>query len=217
MANFYITIRTLEKRLDIARHNVEIQRESLKIAEARFEGGTTSQRDVEQAKTVLAGTQATIPILDTQLRQTKNALSVLLGLPPNHLTEQLQAKDDIPAPPAQVAVGIPVDLLRRRPDVRAAEYNAAAQSAQIGVAKAQLFPAFSLTGNFGLLSIDVGKNALAECLTGATAGLHRPVGAVEHLQLRPDHQPGAGPGRPFQAVAHHLSEHRAQRPAGGGG
>ena len=117
---------------------------------------------MEQAKTVLAGTQATIPILDTQLRQAKNGLSVLLGLPPNRLIEQLQGKDDIPAPPAQVAVGIPVDLLRRRPDIRAAEYNAAAQCAQIGVSKAQLFPAFSLTGNFGMLSSDVGKNALGE-------------------------------------------------------
>ncbi|MCX5891547.1 MAG: efflux transporter outer membrane subunit [Deltaproteobacteria bacterium] len=162
VANFYITIRTLKRRLDIARHNVRLQRESLQIAEARFVGGTTSQRDVEQAKTVLAGTQATIPILETQLRQAKNALSVLLGLPPNRLIEQLRGKDDIPAPPAQVAVGIPVDLLRRRPDVRAAEYNAMAQSAQIGVSKAQLFPAFSLTGNFGMFSSDVGKNALAE-------------------------------------------------------
>ena len=127
----------------------QIQRESLQIAEARFEGGTTSQRDVEQAKTVLTGTEATIPVLEIQLRQAKNALSVLLGMPPNRLTEQLQGKDDIPAPPARVVVGIPVDLLRRRPDIRAAEYNAMAQCAQIGVAKAELFPAFSLTGTFG--------------------------------------------------------------------
>jgi NodT family efflux transporter outer membrane factor (OMF) lipoprotein len=162
VANFYITIRTLKRRLDIARHNVQIQRESLQIAEARFEGGTTSQRDVEQARTLLAGTQATIPVLDTQLRQAKNGLSVLLGLPPDRLIEPLRGKDDIPAPLAQVAVGIPVDLLRRRPDVVAAEYNAAAQCAQIGVSKAQLYPAFSLTGNFGMLSSDVGKNALGE-------------------------------------------------------
>ncbi len=162
VANFYITIRTLKRRLDIARHNVQLQRESLQIAEARFEGGTTSQRDVEQARTVLAGTQATIPILDTQLRQAKNALSVLLGLPPDRLIEQLQGKDDIPAPPAQVAVGIPVDLLRRRPDVVAAEYNAAAQCAQIGVSKAQLYPALSLSGSFGLLSSDVGTAKLSD-------------------------------------------------------
>ena len=163
VANFYISIRTLEKRLTIAHQNVETQRESLKIAQARFEGGTTSQRDVEQAKTVLASTQATIPVLQTQLRQAKDALCVLLGTPPSRLIAELGSKAAvIPAPPPQVVVGIPAELLRRRPDIRAAEYAAAAQCAQIGVSKAQLFPAFSLLGNFGLLSSDVGKNSLAE-------------------------------------------------------
>jgi NodT family efflux transporter outer membrane factor (OMF) lipoprotein len=163
VANFYINIRTLERRLDIAQQNVKTQRESLEIAQARFEGGTTSQRDVEQARTVLASTQATVPVLLTQLRQAQDALSVLLGKSPSRKLDELagpQAK--IPAPPAHVVVGIPADLLRRRPDVRAAEYNAMAQGAQIGVAKAQLFPAFSLTGNFGPYSTDVGKNTLAE-------------------------------------------------------
>ncbi len=87
MASDYISIRTLEKRLAIARENVETQRESLKIAEARYEGGATSQRDVEQAKTVLASTQATIPVLQTQLRQAKDALSLLLGMPPSRLAD----------------------------------------------------------------------------------------------------------------------------------
>jgi NodT family efflux transporter outer membrane factor (OMF) lipoprotein len=163
VANFYIAIRTLEKRLAIAQENVETQKESLKIAQARFEGGTTSQRDVEQAKAQLASTQATVPVLLTQLRQAKDALSVLLGMPPSRQVDQMVGKPGmIPAPPPQIVVGIPADLLRRRPDIRAAEYNAMAQSAQIGVAKAQLFPAFSLTGTFGPYSTDVGKNTLAE-------------------------------------------------------
>ncbi len=162
VANAYILIRTLEARLIIAQHNVQTQKESLQIAEARFRGGTTSQRDVEQAKTVLASTQATIPVLQTQLRQAKDALSVLLGMPPSKLEDLVKGHAKIPTPPSQVAVGIPAELLRRRPDVRAAEYNAAAQCAQIGVAKAQLYPAFSLTGNFGFLSSDVGKNSLAD-------------------------------------------------------
>ncbi|MCX5890501.1 MAG: efflux transporter outer membrane subunit [Deltaproteobacteria bacterium] len=163
VANFYISIRTLEKRLTIAQQNVETQRESLKIAQARFEGGTTSQRDVEQAKTVLASTQATIPVLQTQLRQAKDALCVLLGIPPSRVAAKIGGKAAvIPAPPPQVVVGIPAELLRRRPDIRAAEYAAAAQCAQIGVSRAELFPAFSLLGNFGLLSSDVGKNALGE-------------------------------------------------------
>jgi NodT family efflux transporter outer membrane factor (OMF) lipoprotein len=162
VASNYISIRTLEKRLDIARENVETQRESLKIAEARYEGGATSQRDVEQAKTVLASTQATIPVLQTQLRQTQDALSLLLGMPPERLTDLRQNQAVIPAPPPQVAMGIPLDLLRRRPDVRAAEYQAAAQCAQIGVAKAELYPAFSLIGNFGFLSTDINRFKLGE-------------------------------------------------------
>jgi NodT family efflux transporter outer membrane factor (OMF) lipoprotein len=164
VANFYINIRTLERRLEIAQQNVKTQRESLEIAQARFEGGTTSQRDVEQARTVLASTQATVPVLLTQLRQAQDALSVLLGKPPSREIDELAGgpRGAIPTPPSYVVAGIPADLLRRRPDVRAAEYNAMAQAAQIGVAKAQLFPAFSLTGNFGPFSTDVGRNTLAE-------------------------------------------------------
>ncbi len=138
------------------------QKESLKIAEAKFQGGTATQRDVEQAKTQLFNTQATIPALEIQLRQAKNALSVLLGMPPNQLADLLAGEGSIPAPPPQVAVGIPADLLRRRPDIRAAQAQAAAQCAQIGVAKAELFPAFSLIGTFSFQSSDVGKFALGQ-------------------------------------------------------
>jgi NodT family efflux transporter outer membrane factor (OMF) lipoprotein len=162
VANMYTAIRTLERRLAIARRNVETQKESLTIAQARFEGGTTSQRDVEQARTVLTSTQATIPVLEIQLRQAKDALSVLLGMPPNRLKELDKGQGIIPTPPTRAVVGIPADLLRRRPDIRSAEYSAMAQCAQIGVAKAQLYPAFSLTGNFGFLSSDVGRNALGD-------------------------------------------------------
>jgi len=162
VANFYILIRTGEKRLRIAHENVETQKESLKIAETRFKYGTVSQLDVEQAKTVLNNTLATIPVLETQLRQAKNALSVLLGLPPSLLADELTAASEIPVSPPQVVVGIPADLLRRRPDIRSAEHRAAAQCAQIGVAKADLYPAFSLTGTFGFLSSDVGKFNLSD-------------------------------------------------------
>lgn len=162
VANTYVQIRTLEARLAIARSNVEVQRESLGIAEARFRGGTTSERDVEQARTVLASTEATIPQFDAAIRQSKNALCVLLGLPPSPLDDMLAGTSGIPLAPPQVAAGIPADLLRRRPDVRSAELRAAAQSAQIGVAKADLYPAFSLTGNFGFLSSDWSKYDLSD-------------------------------------------------------
>ncbi len=155
VANSYISIRTLEKRLAIARQNVEVQKRSLQIATARWQGGTTSKRDVEQAQTVLEGTEASIPTLEAQWRQAQNALSVLMGMPPSDLKDFLGSKSAIPAPPPQVAVGIPADLLRRRPDIQSAEYRAAAQCAQIGVAKANLYPAFSLSGTFGLQAADV--------------------------------------------------------------
>ena len=154
VATDYVQIRTLEARLRIARNNVEVQRQGLQIAEFRFNGGTTTERDVEQAKTVLASTQATIPQFEAAVSQTKNALSVLLGRPPSQLDELNEGGSRIPTAPVQVAVGIPADLLRRRPDIRSAELQAAAQSAQIGVAKADLYPAFSLTGNFGYLASD---------------------------------------------------------------
>lgn len=162
VAGAYILIRTLERRLVIARENVRTQRESLQIAEARFKGGTTSERDVQQARTQLFATEAAIPLLESQLRQTKNGLSILLGIPPSPLADFLREPADIPAPPPQVAVGIPADLLRRRPDVRSAELQAVAQSAQIGVAAADLLPAFSLTGTFGFQSNTLGNSSLGD-------------------------------------------------------
>jgi NodT family efflux transporter outer membrane factor (OMF) lipoprotein len=158
----YIQVKTLEKRIGIARRNVETQRESLKIAEARYQYGTASQLDVDQAGTALYTTEASISPLETQLRQAKNALSALLGLPPSDLTEQLAGPSEIPVSPAQVIVGIPADLLRRRPDIRSAELLAAAQCAQIGVAKADLYPAFSLGGVLGFLSSNIGPFELSD-------------------------------------------------------
>src|SRR6266481_8179724 len=128
VANSYITIRTAEERIRIARENIGTQEESLKIAEARFKYGTVTQLDVEQARTSLLNTQATIPPLETQLRQARDALSVLLGMPPSDLSDFLGGSSRIPVSPPQVIVGIPTDLLRRRPDIRSAELQAAAQS-----------------------------------------------------------------------------------------
>ena len=168
-ANDYVQIRTLEKRVAIARQNLETQQESLRIAEVRFHGGTTSERDVQQAKTVVFNTQATIPVFEAQLRQTKDALSVILGIPPNNLTDILAGPSEIPAPSPQVAIGIPADLLRRRPDVRSAELQAAAQCAQIGVAKADLYPAFSVGGFFGPQATTVAASDLPKMFNIASA------------------------------------------------
>ncbi len=162
VANTYIALRTAEERIRIARENVEIQEQTLKIVEARFKYGTVTQLDVEQARTVLLNTQATLPTLETQRRQARDALSVLLGMPPSDLADLLEGPSVIPVSPPEVIVGIPADLLRRRPDIRSAELQAAAQSAQIGVAKAELFPAFSLIGNLVLLSTDLGTFKLSD-------------------------------------------------------
>lgn len=162
VANSYINIRTLEQRIKIARQNAETQKDSLKIAEARFRYGTVTQLDVEQAKTVLENTLAAIPSLEAQVRQAKHALSVLLGLAPSELSDYLGGISEIPTSPTQVVIGIPADLLRRRPDIRSAEYQAVAQNAQIGVAKADLYPAFSLTGSFSFLATDIGKSRLSD-------------------------------------------------------
>jgi NodT family efflux transporter outer membrane factor (OMF) lipoprotein len=155
VATSYVLLRTLEKRLDIIRKNVEVQKQALRIATARWKGGTTSKRDVDQAQTILESTEAELPTLEGQIQQARNALSLLMGLPPGDLGHLLGLKSTIPAPPPLVAVGIPADLLRRRPDIRSAEFRAAAQCAQIGVAKANLFPSFSLSGTFGFQASDV--------------------------------------------------------------
>jgi NodT family efflux transporter outer membrane factor (OMF) lipoprotein len=166
VASAYVQIRTLERQLVIAQDNVERQRTALKIAEAKFRYGTATKRDVYQAENVLGATEATIPQLHMQLAQAKNALSVLLGMPPGRLNDLLADSAGIPTAPPQVTVGIPADLLRRRPDIRRAELQAAAQCAQIGVAKADLFPAFSLVGNVGTHATDIGRASLGDVFTG---------------------------------------------------
>ena len=156
VARTYFDIRTFEQRLVYARENVVHQKDSLDIAAARFEFGAESELDVTQAKALLKQTQATIPPLEASLRQAKNALAILLGILPTEVQDILGPPKPIPTVPIEVAVGIPAELLRRRPDIRLAEFQAAVQSAQIGIAKADLYPSFSLVGSLGLQSSDKG-------------------------------------------------------------
>ncbi len=150
VASVYVAIRTFEERLAIARENVDIQQRSLDIADVLFRNGATTELDVRQAETLLRSTEAAIPVLEAGLRQGQNALSILLGRPPGEVRQMLGEADTIPLAPGQVAVGIPADLLRRRPDVRRAELEAWTQSARIGVAKADLYPSIALFGTIGL-------------------------------------------------------------------
>ena len=155
VADTYVAIRTAEAQLQVARENVAIQQRAVRITEARFRGGDVGELDVLQARTQLLGTLATIPPLETGLQQAKNALSTLLGQPPGDLAEILGPRQGvIPAAPQSIAAGAPTDLLRRRPDVLQAELAAATQSAAIGVAEADLYPSFGLSGFLGVVAAD---------------------------------------------------------------
>lgn len=150
----YIGLRTLEEQLAVAQANVEIQQSSYEIVSEKFRGGAVTRLDAEQAASLLADTRSLIPGLEANIRQTQNNLCLLLGIPPRDLRDILGGTRPIPSAPPQVAVGIPAELLRRRPDVRRAERVLAAQSALIGVARSDLFPRLSLVGTVSVASQD---------------------------------------------------------------
>jgi len=150
----YVLLRTGEARIQVARDNVKIQQRTLEIADALFSGGLITELDYLQAKSLLNNTLATIPPLQASVRQAKNALGVLLGKTPGSIDGYVAEARPIPAAPAEIAVGVPADLLRRRPDIRLAERQLATQSALIGVAKADLYPHFSLLGSINLRASD---------------------------------------------------------------
>jgi NodT family efflux transporter outer membrane factor (OMF) lipoprotein len=162
VASSYVNIRTTEERIHVAAQNVETQRESYRIAATQFKYGATSELDVHQAQTILSQTEAQIPHLQNTLNQTKNSLAVLLGMTPAEVDQHLVGTNGIPVAPSAIATGIPRDLLRRRPDVRAAGLTAASQNALIGVARANMYPALSISGAFGFSSNNEGNNSLAD-------------------------------------------------------
>ena len=149
VVNAYILMRAAEEQILFARQNVVVQNGGLELAVAKFENGATSKLDVVQARALLNETKALIPGFEIDRRQAQNALAVLLGTTPRELQALLNVPGKIPSPPNQVAIGIPADLIRRRPDIRQAEMSAAAQSAKIGIAEADLYPQFSLAGMIG--------------------------------------------------------------------
>jgi multidrug efflux system outer membrane protein len=161
----YLEMRTLQTQLVYARSNIDAQRESLKITEARFDAGLTSALDVAQAESNLGRSEAEVPALEAQLEAALNRLEVLTGRPPGALHPQLAEVQPIPQPPPEVAIGIPAEVLRQRPDVRRAERALAAQTARIGVATADLYPRLSLTGFFASDAADLGDLATGRSLT----------------------------------------------------
>jgi NodT family efflux transporter outer membrane factor (OMF) lipoprotein len=148
VATAYVQIRTFQKRIEYANENVKLQRETLKKIAARVKFKVERGMDEDQQKSLLAQTEAQVPEFEIGLRLATNQLCILLGIPPEDLQARL-GNAPIPTAPKEVAVGIPADLLRRRPDVRRAERQAAAQCAQIGVAEAEFYPHIFINGSIG--------------------------------------------------------------------
>ena len=160
----YIDVRSLQARIRFAEANVVAQQETLQLTIDRLQAGLVPELDRRQAELNLATTESVIPALRIGLAQAINRLGVLLGERPSTLYEELSAPGgtpdavvDIPNPPTEIIIGLPVELLRQRPDVRGAERELAAQTARIGVATAELYPRFSLSGTFALEARDAGK------------------------------------------------------------
>jgi outer membrane protein, multidrug efflux system len=153
VARNYIDLRGFQRRLAVARANLKTQQDTLELTQVRFQAGLASDLDVAQQEAQVNTTASQIPTLESSLKQAAYALDVLLGLQPSALWGELVKETAIPVLPPEVLVGLPSDLLRRRPDIRRAERQLAAATAQVGAATADLFPKFSLTGVGGLQSV----------------------------------------------------------------
>src|SRR5690606_33202984 len=149
----YTALRTAQARLALAERNLAAQSELVDITRWRAEAGLATVLDVEQAETSYQQTRAQIPLLESSLTNALNPLAVLTGQMPGALLEWLSAPAPIPVGTDTIVVDVPADVVRRRPDIRAAERRLAAQSAQVGVAKAALYPSLSLSGSIGLQSL----------------------------------------------------------------
>ena len=152
----YVGVRALQNRLGIARANLASQSETLQLTDWRAQAGLVSSQDVEQARSNREQTGAQVPTLETSLAEAEHTLDILLGRPPGTLHARLTAANGLPAVPDRIAVGIPADTLRQRPDVRAAERRLAAETARVGVAAAARYPSFNLSGSIGLDALTIG-------------------------------------------------------------
>jgi NodT family efflux transporter outer membrane factor (OMF) lipoprotein len=166
VASSYVEMRTYQERWDYAAKNVTAQEGALKIAEDKFQHGAATQRDVEQARTVLEQTRSLLPQFEEGTRVANNKLCVLLGVPPRDLAAAGLGAGPIPTAPPEVAVGVPAELVRRRPDVRKAEREAAAESAKIGVAESDFYPQISIIGTLGWSSQDLNTLFVADSFRG---------------------------------------------------
>lgn len=149
VASLYYGYKTTLQRIEIARHNEKLQKRSFEITERLYQGGQDSELDLQQARAQYLATRATIPALEQALVQQRNALCAVLGRAPGELPELASVSSELPTLDAPRLEAVPAELLTRRPDVRVAAWQAAAQSAQIGIAEADLYPSLSLGGTLG--------------------------------------------------------------------
>lgn len=151
----YFDVRTYQDRLNVAESNLQSQAETYELTQWRYQAGLADELAVQQARYNLENTRSQIPVLRTGLDAAMNRIAVLLGEQPGAVHAELEHPEPIPVPALQVAVGVPADLLRRRPDVRQAERELAAQTARIGVATADLYPKLTLSGSIGLETLSL--------------------------------------------------------------
>lgn len=153
----YLNLRGFQQQLAIAQKNLEVQKKTAEITRRRFEAGFVSRLDVANAEAQVATTESQIPLLESSIRAAIYSLGVLLGREPATLARELSVESPLPPTPPEIPVGLPSELLRRRPDIRRAEAQVHAATARIGVATADLFPRFFLTGSLGLASSDLNR------------------------------------------------------------
>lgn len=169
VASTYVELRTLEQRLEVARENAQLQSESTRVAQARLDAkAADSELDTPQAKANLGNTLAAVEALEILRRQAQNRLAVLMGMPPHDLAYLLNGPAPIPSPREEIiSVGVPAELLWRRPDVRRAERLVAAQSAEIGIAHTELYPHISINGTMGWEAAQFSDLFKSSAFTGA--------------------------------------------------
>lgn len=171
IATDYMNIRASQALIAITQQNIQLQKKSLALTEARYQAGAVSLLDVQQAKTQLAETEANLPGLVSQLQIQKDALAVMLGIVPNQIDALLENKFSIPKAPRTIEVGIPQEMLARRPDVYQARLEAIAQGERIGVEKANLFPAISLGGTFNFAGNTINGDNFSEMFNWANRNI----------------------------------------------
>jgi NodT family efflux transporter outer membrane factor (OMF) lipoprotein len=164
----YVEVRTYQDRVAVAEANISVQKETYQLTLWRYQAGLSDELAVQQARYNLESTQSQIPTLRTGIEKAMNRIAVLLGGQPGKVHEELKKSVPIPSASLKVAVGVPADVLRRRPDVRRAERELAAQTARVGVATADLYPKLSLSGSIGLEALSL--NGLFSSATKTVTG-----------------------------------------------